>query len=190
MISVLENSGKVQCLRCDDILIYPSNNICKCGNIKLSNKTYSNMTNIADNSERHLYAVYPDEFFEVEKKRILVDMDDTLAFNEYPFYGKANWRLINWLLQLPPEYKIYVYTCRLNPHTVGGVSEAKWHHEQIREYLDKRGLNRFEIWTKTVKPYGGMVIDDNCFAPEVAIRAFKFFNESNPLHHNRTKNSR
>jgi hypothetical protein len=175
MVSILEGTGKVKCLMCEQGFVYPATFTCTCGNIK-TEEGEGKKTRLIDRSGEHKYVVYPAGFYLIEKNRVLVDMDDTLAPNEYPYYGNANWKLINWLLRLPEKYQIYVYTCRLNPMTVGGETEAKWHHEELKRWLIKRNLKRFKIWTETIKPYAGMLIDDNCYAPAVAIRAFKFFN--------------
>jgi hypothetical protein len=184
--SLLEGHGVIKCLRCKEATHYPSDWTCKCGNISIESSEDSDETSLYDHNDinSHDYAVYPDEFYEVGKKRVFVDMDDTLAVNEYPWFGKLNWPLINWLLQLPEEYEIYVWTCRLDPMTVGGQCEAAWHKKQLQKLLDKYGLKRFKIWTETIKPYAGITIDDNTLGPAQAIRAFKFFNgEHRTLHH-------
>jgi len=169
----LEACGYVDCLICSDRLRYTSEvslvEKCSCGNLEIHNVfnvcDNAGVSTLYDKGEEHQYSVKPDYYHYVGKRTIVVDLDKTLAENDFPFIGKENVDLIKHLhAQLLKSYKVILFTCRLNPDIVGGQEEADWHKGKIREWLDLHGLQEVTIWEHK-KPYGVVYWDDKSVNP-------------------------
>lgn len=177
--SMLLNCGNVTCLKCGTVLRYGDDcsdgpimcrdglkdrreqmTICRCGNIEIKDKWC-----LLDYDGSHCYNVVPDFFKNECRRTIVVDLDDTLAKNIFPFIGNKNLDLIERLKEaIAVGYRIVVYTCRLNPLVSGGPTEVRWHRRRLRQWLDSSGLEEAEICTD-VKPYGVLSIDDRAGRP-------------------------
>jgi len=162
--SKITQSGQIFCCSCGDDCVYQEGKLitwrCRCGNIEFKNGL------LTDHSGHHLYSFIPAEYFRA-KRNIIVDLDDTLAANNYPFIGRVNEDLAKFLRKMYNRgYNIILSTCRLNPTIVGGDDELRWHRFQIKKWLAENNLSFIKI-DETVKPYGSLMIDDKAVSPIV-----------------------
>jgi hypothetical protein len=155
---ILDISGDITCLKCNEKLRYGSGIgvRCSCRNLTVVGSC------VYDTGKDHQYSVVPDSYAKVAKRDIYVDVDKTLCLtNEYPFLGELNKPLATVLKDLHVAgYRIIVYSCRTNPEIVGGEQEAVWHRRQIQQFLDDNSIGWFMHMFEGVKPYGAFIVDD------------------------------
>lgn len=157
----LSGSGTIQCLLCNSVIRYSNNmsSFCVCKNITTDKNV------LTDLDGGHNYSIKPDFFIEIATKTVVVDFDDTLAKNRFPFFGVPNTNLINHLKSIIKQgFRVVVDSCRLNPDIVGGCEEVEWHKSLIRDFLDNNELWAVEILDRH-KPYGFIYWDDKSANP-------------------------